>query len=56
MVGVGHVPDTVYEKAKTNFSEEELANLTLAIIAINGWNRLAITFRWVPGEYQPGKR
>jgi len=56
MVGVGHVPDTVYEKATTNFSEEELANLTLAIIAINGWNRLEITFRWVPGEYQPGKR
>lgn len=39
----------MYEKAKKSFSEEELVNLTL-----NGWNRLAITFRWVPGEYQPG--
>src|SRR3954451_20260160 len=35
VVGVGHVSDNVYEKARTNFSEEELANLTLAIIAIN---------------------
>jgi hypothetical protein len=33
-----------------------LANLTLAIIAINGWNRLAIGFRAVPGQYQPAAR
>jgi len=51
-----HVPDTVYEKAKESFSDEELVNLTLAIITINGWNRLAITFRMVPGEYQPGRK
>ena len=51
-----HVPDAVYEKAKESFSDEELVNLTLAIITINGWNRLAITFRLVPGEYQPGRK
>ena len=56
LVNQGHVPDAVYERAKQSFSEEELVNLTLAIIAINGWNRLAITFRWVPGEYQPKKK
>jgi AhpD family alkylhydroperoxidase len=50
-----HVPDAVYEKAKESFSDEELVNLTLAI-TINGWNRLAITFRMVPGEYQPGRK
>ena len=33
--------------------ETELVNLTLAIIAINGWNRLAISFRTVPGTYRP---
>jgi len=44
------------EKAKHSFSDEELVNLTLAIITINGWNRLAITFRMVPGEYQPGRK
>ena len=55
-IGEDHVPDAVYEKARNSFSEEELVNLTLAIITINGWNRLAITFRFVPGEYQPGKK
>jgi alkylhydroperoxidase family enzyme len=45
-----------YEKARKTFSYEELMNLTLAIITINGWNRLAITFRIVPGKYQPGRR
>ena len=52
----GHVPDSVYEHARKNFSEEELVNLAMAIITINGWNRLSITFRSVPGEYQPGKK
>ncbi len=56
LIGNGHVPDALYEKVKQSFSDEELVNLTLAIIAINGWNRLAITFRFVPGEYQPAKK
>ncbi len=53
LVTQGHVPDEVYEQARTQFSEEELANLTLAVVAINGWNRLSIAFRTVPGAYQP---
>jgi len=48
------VPDDIYELAKQGFSDEELVNLTLAVITINGWNRLAISFRSVPGAYQPG--
>jgi len=55
LVSETHVPDDVYEQARKQFSEQELANLTLAIIAINGWNRLAISFRTVPGTYQPRK-
>ena len=55
LVSETHVPDDVYEQAREQFSEQELANLTLAIIAINGWNRLAISFRTVPGTYQPRK-
>ena len=47
-----HAPDPVYQEARQRFSEEELVNLTLAIVTINGWNRLAISFRAVPGEYQ----
>ena len=48
----GHASDAVYEQARTQFSEQELANLTLAIIAINGANRLNIAFRTVPGSHQ----
>jgi AhpD family alkylhydroperoxidase len=51
-----HAPDEVYEEVRKRFTEEEMVNLTLAIVAINGWNRLAIGFRAVPGEYQPAAR
>src|SRR5512146_1066143 len=51
----GHVPDQVYEEARQHFSEKELADLTLAVCAINSWNRLAIAARAVPGKYQPAK-
>jgi AhpD family alkylhydroperoxidase len=53
LVSEDHVPDAVYEEARERFSEEELFNLTLAIATINSWNRLCISFRAVPGEYQP---
>jgi AhpD family alkylhydroperoxidase len=49
----GHAPDQVYEEVSKRFTEEELVNLTLAIVTINGWNRLAIGFRAVPGDHQP---
>jgi alkylhydroperoxidase family enzyme len=48
LVSVDHVPDEVYAAARAQFSDEELVYLTLAIISINGWNRLAISFRVVP--------
>ena len=50
-----HVPDEVYEEAKKHFNEKELADLTVAVAAINGWNRLAIAGRTTPGTYQPVK-
>jgi len=53
LVSENHVPDELYERVRKQFSEEELVNLTLAVVTINGWNRLAISFRAVPGEYQP---
>jgi len=53
LVNQGHVPDSVYEEARARFSEEELVNLTLAVSTINVWNRLCISFRVVPGTYQP---
>ena len=52
LVTDGHVPDDVYEMARAQFSEEELVNLSVAIVAINGANRLNIAFRTVPGSYR----
>jgi AhpD family alkylhydroperoxidase len=51
----GHVPDAVFEHVKNFFNDKELADLTLAITAINSWNRLSIAARTVPGTYQPAK-
>jgi AhpD family alkylhydroperoxidase len=48
-----HAPDDVFEEVHRHFADKELVDLSLAIVAINGWNRLAIGFRSVPGTYQP---
>lgn len=48
-----HAPDEVFEQLREQFDEQEIVNLTLAITSINSWNRIAIGFRAVPGEYQP---
>jgi AhpD family alkylhydroperoxidase len=52
----GNVPDDVFALARAQFSEEELVKLTLAIVAINGANRINVAFRAVPGNYQPAVR
>jgi len=51
----GHVSDEAYERVRKFFTEKELADLTLAIAAINGWNRLNIAARSVAGTYRPAK-
>lgn len=48
------MPDPVYAHARKHFSEHELVALTLAVVQINGWNRLSIAFRYPAGDYQPG--
>jgi AhpD family alkylhydroperoxidase len=53
LIAEGHVPAEVYEEARQHFSDAELAKLTLAIVAINGWNRFAIAFRAPAGQYEP---
>jgi AhpD family alkylhydroperoxidase len=55
-VADGHVPDDVFEQARAVFDESELVKLTLAIVTINSWNRLSISFRAVPGAYKAGAR
>lgn len=53
---IDHAPDEIYAEARAQFDEQELANLTLAVVAINGANRLNIAFRTVPGAYRPATR
>ena len=52
----GHVPDEVFTAVREQFSEAEMVDLTVAVAAINSWNRLAISLRAVPGSYQPRVR
>ncbi len=53
LISQTHVPDEAYEAARRHFGEKELVDLTVGIVAINGWNRLAVAFRTVPGTYKP---
>jgi len=55
-VSKDHVPDEVYSLAREHFEERQLVDLTMAVIAINSWNRVLISFRAVAGTYQPVKR
>ncbi len=45
------VPDEVYEEARRYFDERSLVDLTMAVIAINSWNRLNVAFRTSVGDY-----
>ncbi len=55
LISETHAPDEVFREVRAQFSEQEVADLTLAIVAINGWNRIAIGFRTEVGTYQPAK-
>ncbi|AXE94839.1 carboxymuconolactone decarboxylase family protein [Paraburkholderia terricola] len=48
LVAQTHVPDAVWEAVKPHFTDQEISDLTLLLIAINGWNRIAVSFRKMP--------
>src|SRR3954454_3386161 len=52
LVADNHMPDALYKRVREHLSEEEVAKVSMAVVAINGWNRLAIASRVVPGTYQ----
>jgi AhpD family alkylhydroperoxidase len=54
LIGDGHVPDAVWDRAAKMFDEKELVHLMFALTSINSWNRLSITARLEPGYYEPG--
>ena len=45
------VSDEIYERVRQQFSEQEIADLTFAVMAINAWNRANVAFRSVPGSF-----
>jgi len=51
-VADAHVSDAVFAAVRPHFTDKELVDLTLAITAINSWNRIGIAFRLTPGAYQ----
>ncbi|HTO54351.1 MAG TPA: carboxymuconolactone decarboxylase family protein [Myxococcota bacterium] len=51
-----HVPDADWDEVRKQFSAEEILDLTLAVVLINSWNRIAIGFRMPPGHYKAGAR
>ena len=56
LIADDHVSDELYEGTRRQFSEQEMVDLTLAIVTINAWNRIAISFRSEPGTYQPASQ
>jgi AhpD family alkylhydroperoxidase len=53
LIADSHVADELYEQTRRQFSEQELVDLSLAVVTINAWNRLTISFRAEPGTYRP---
>jgi AhpD family alkylhydroperoxidase len=51
-ISTNDVPDELYAEVRRHFDEKALVDLTLAIVGINGWNRLAVPFRSETGSYQ----
>jgi len=56
LITSGHVADAVYDRVRAQFTEKELADLTLAVATINAWNRLSIAARVEPGAYKAAAR
>lgn len=55
-LGKTHVPDEVFGEVRRHFTDTEIANLTAAVVVINGWNRFAVSMRQPVGSYVPRGR
>jgi len=53
LISEAEIDDALYDEVRRSFSDKELVDLTLAVVVINGWNRVAIPFRAPTGAYQP---
>src|SRR5512141_1320837 len=55
LIAGAHVPDAVYDAVRQHFTDKELCDLTMALSAVNAWNRLSIASRLPAGTYEPAK-
>ncbi len=53
LIATARVSDEIYDEVSRYFTPDEIANLLMAIITINGWNRIAIATHMIPGSYEP---
>lgn len=53
LIATNPVSDEIYDEVSRYFTPDEIANLLMALVTINGWNRIAITTRMVAGTYEP---
>jgi AhpD family alkylhydroperoxidase len=53
LIATHPVSDEIYDEVSRYFTPDQIANLLMAIVTINGWNRIAITTQMVPGTYEP---
>ncbi|HEX8718859.1 MAG TPA: carboxymuconolactone decarboxylase family protein [Gemmatimonadaceae bacterium] len=56
LISKGGISEELYATVRKQFSEKELVDLTMAVVTINGWNRLAIGLGSDVGSYQPAAR
>ena len=56
LISAEHISDALYERIRQYFSDKEIIDLTMAVVSINGWNRLAIAFQTVPGSYKSSQK
>ena len=48
LVAQTHVPNAVWDAVRPHFTDQELAELTMLVVTINGWNRISVGFRKIP--------
>jgi AhpD family alkylhydroperoxidase len=56
LISKGGISEELYATVRKQFSEKELVDLTMAVVTINGWNRIAIGLGSDVGSYQPAAR
>lgn len=56
LIATDRVSDALYDEVSRYFTSDEIANLLMAIVTINGWNRITIATRMVPGSYEPQRQ